>query len=86
MDGAFFMAYTGLAQDIMMGEPWLIAGGYGGTLDPLNIGIVSYGSNVTFYEMTVISENAPVPEPLTVMSALIGLGMIGGYVRKRRAA
>ncbi len=27
-----------------------------------------------------------VPEPLTVMSALIGLGMIGGYIKKRRAA
>ena len=66
MDGAFFMAYTGLAQDIMMGEAWLIAGGYGGTLDPLNIGIVSYGSNVTFHEMTVI------PEPATL--ALLALG------------
>ena len=31
------------------------------------------------------SPAAVVPEPLTIMSALIGLGMIGGYARKRRA-
>lgn len=30
-------------------------------------------------------EVAPVPEPISVVSGLIGLGMIGGYVRRRRA-
>jgi len=46
----------------------------------------SENNNIGFRVASEVSDPGVIPEPLTIMSAIIGLGMIGGYVRKRRAA
>ncbi len=47
------------------------------------------GSDIIYVDVTIeVTPDAAtvVPEPVTVLSALIGLGMLGGYIRKRRLA
>jgi hypothetical protein len=48
-------------------------------------GILLFNSGQSNATFTAVSD-AAIPEPITVMSAVIGFGMIGGYIRKRRAA